>query len=55
MTSEIKVIQDSPNVKKNNINNKRLSRLQGVILKILTAIYPNGYSRRLSQLVARGY
>ena len=56
MASEIQVIQESLNVKENNLNNKRLSRLQGVILKILTAVYPGGYSKRaLSQLVARGY
>ena len=40
MASEIKTMQDSLNVKKNNLNNKRLSRLQGVILKILAVTHP---------------
>lgn len=38
--------QGSLNVNTNNINNKRLSRLQGVILKILARIHPNGYRKR---------
>jgi hypothetical protein len=44
------------NVKKNNLNNKRLSRLQGVILKTLANIYPAGYPKRnLSIIVAHLY
>lgn len=56
MTTKIEAMQSSPNVKKNNLNNKRLSRLQGVILKILSAAYPIGYDKRmLSRLAAEGY
>lgn len=44
------------NVKENNINNKRLSRLQGVTLKILSVVYPHGYAKRqLARIVADGY
>jgi len=56
MVSEIKALQESLNVKKNNLNNKRLSRLQGVILKILAAIHPNGFSKKgLCRFVAQAY
>mgnify|MGYP001028236035 CR=1 FL=1 len=44
------------NVKKNNLNNKRLSRLQGVILKALATNHPHGVGKRgLSMLVAHLY
>ena len=47
---------NATNVNKNNINNKRLSRLQGVILKILAKIHPRGASKRgLSRIVAGAY
>lgn len=56
MVTKIEAMQASLNVKKNNLNNKRLSRLQGVILKILSAAYPTGYDKRmLSRLTAEGY
>lgn len=56
MATKIEAMQGSLNVKKNNLNNKRLSRLQGVILKILSAAYPTGYDKRmLSRLTAEGY
>ena len=56
MATEIKAMQDKLIVKENNLNNKRLSRLQGVILKILSAAYPTGYDKRmLSRLTAEGY
>lgn len=44
------------NVNKNNLNNKRLSRLQGVILKALATSYPAGYPKRiLPRIVAHLY
>jgi hypothetical protein len=56
MATESKTTRDSLNVKENNINNKRLSRLQGVILKILAADYPYGYSKRdLCRFAAAAY
>lgn len=56
MASEVEARHDSLNVKKNNLNNKRLSRLQGVILKILAANYPYGYSKRaLCRFAAGAY
>jgi hypothetical protein len=49
-------MQDGLNVKENNLNNKRLSRLQGVILKILATVHPDGYSRTdLAHIVAGAY
>jgi len=47
------------NVKENNINNKRLSRLQAIILKVLAYIEAaggyGGYKRPLSRIVAGLY
>lgn len=45
------------NVNKNSINNKRLSRLQKIILEVLAEVYPDKcYHRRtLSHLVGRRY
>lgn len=56
MVTKIETIHDSINVNKNNINNKRLSRLQGVILKILAAIHPGGLSKKgLCKFAAQAY
>jgi len=48
--------QDTLNVKNGNLNIKRLSRLQAVILKVLATIHPSGYSKRyLPRVVAEAY
>ena len=47
---------DNLNVNKTNLNIKRLSRLQGVILKVLATAYPGGFPKRgLSQIVGPLY
>lgn len=44
------------NVKKQNLNNKRLSRLQVIILKVLSILQPYGISKRhLCRFVAEAY
>jgi len=42
------------NVNKKRINNKRLSRLQGVILRVLAIIHPSGYPKRVLPKVVGG-
>jgi len=56
VTTKIEAMQGSLNVKKNNLNNKRISRLQAVILKILAAIHPAGFSKKgLCRFAAQAY
>lgn len=44
----------SLNVNKSLINNKRLSRLQGVVLKVLATVYPDGYGKRVLPKIVGG-